>query len=43
MPATIKELAAYSDELLQAKRFHDYCPNGLQVEDAPKSSACSAG
>ena len=32
MPSTIKEVAAYSNELLQVKRFHDYCPNGLQVE-----------
>jgi dinuclear metal center YbgI/SA1388 family protein len=26
------ELAAYLDELLEAGRFRDYCPNGLQVE-----------
>lgn len=26
------ELAAYLDDLLEAARFRDYCPNGLQVE-----------
>jgi dinuclear metal center YbgI/SA1388 family protein len=26
------ELAAYLDRLLEAARFRDYCPNGLQVE-----------
>jgi dinuclear metal center YbgI/SA1388 family protein len=29
------ELAAWLDELLEARRFDDYCPNGLQVEGAP--------
>ncbi|MCY3803348.1 MAG: Nif3-like dinuclear metal center hexameric protein [Gammaproteobacteria bacterium] len=29
---TIQELAQYTDTLLQADRFQDYCPNGLQVE-----------
>jgi dinuclear metal center YbgI/SA1388 family protein len=28
------ELAAYLDTLLEAGRFKDYCPNGLQVEGA---------
>ena len=28
------ELAAYLDDLLEARRFADYCPNGLQVEGA---------
>ena len=27
-----EELAAYLDVLLEAPRFRDYCPNGLQVE-----------
>ncbi len=27
-----EELRAYLDELLEAARFRDYCPNGLQVE-----------
>lgn len=26
------ELGAYCDELLQARTFSDYCPNGIQVE-----------
>ena len=26
------ELAVYLDNLLEAARFRDYCPNGLQVE-----------
>jgi dinuclear metal center YbgI/SA1388 family protein len=26
------ELQCYLDELLQVDRYHDYCPNGLQVE-----------
>ncbi|MDH3831375.1 MAG: Nif3-like dinuclear metal center hexameric protein, partial [Gammaproteobacteria bacterium] len=25
-------LVDYCDQLLEADRFHDYCPNGLQVE-----------
>lgn len=29
---TIQELTQYTDTLLQADRFQDYCPNGLQVE-----------
>ena len=29
---TITELVAYTDRLLQAAEFQDYCPNGLQVE-----------
>lgn len=29
---TIQELTQYTDALLQADRFKDYCPNGLQVE-----------
>jgi len=27
-----EELTRYLDELLEAGRFRDYCPNGLQVE-----------
>lgn len=29
---SLRELVAYCDELLEARRFDDYCPNGLQVE-----------
>lgn len=43
MPATVKEIVAYSDELLQAKRFQDYCPNGLQVEGRPEISRLLSG
>jgi dinuclear metal center YbgI/SA1388 family protein len=34
MPAT-HDLVRYLDELLDAPRFRDYCPNGLQVEGRP--------
>ncbi len=30
--ASLHELAAWLDDTLQAGRFRDYCPNGLQVE-----------
>ncbi|MBL8394805.1 MAG: Nif3-like dinuclear metal center hexameric protein [Candidatus Accumulibacter sp.] len=30
------ELTHYLDELLEAGRFRDYCPNGLQVEGRPE-------
>ncbi len=32
----IQELTQYLDELLQVKRFKDYCPNGLQVSGKHK-------
>ncbi|MDP2247105.1 MAG: Nif3-like dinuclear metal center hexameric protein [Nitrosomonadales bacterium] len=28
----IKELIDYTGQILEVERFHDYCPNGLQVE-----------
>ncbi|MGD8484227.1 MAG: Nif3-like dinuclear metal center hexameric protein [Thioalkalispiraceae bacterium] len=28
----LRELISYCDDLLEAERFRDYCPNGLQVE-----------
>lgn len=31
-----RELAAWLDATLQAPRFKDYCPNGLQVEGKPR-------
>jgi len=31
-----RELAAWLDAALQAPRFKDYCPNGLQVEGKPQ-------
>jgi dinuclear metal center YbgI/SA1388 family protein len=30
------EMAAWLDALLESPRFADYCPNGLQVEGAPR-------
>lgn len=30
------ELATYLDGVLEPARFHDYCPNGLQVEGRPE-------
>jgi len=29
-------LTHYLDELLEAARFKDYCPNGLKWKDAPR-------
>ena len=43
MSSTIKEIAEYSNELLQIKRFRDYCPNGLQVEGRSEVSRLVAG
>ncbi|KAA0874072.1 Nif3-like dinuclear metal center hexameric protein [Nitrincola tapanii] len=31
-----KRLVEYCDDLLQSRRFSDYCPNGLQVEGSQK-------
>jgi len=30
------DLSDYLDECLEAGRFRDYCPNGLQVEGRPE-------
>lgn len=32
MPVDLQHLVNYTDTLLQAERFADYCPNGLQVQ-----------
>lgn len=32
---TLKALVDYTDSLLSAEQFNDYCPNGLQVEGRP--------
>ncbi len=37
------QLHSYLDELLDAARFKDYCPNGLQVEGAPEVHHVVAG
>ena len=34
MPILLNTLVAHCDTVLQAARFKDYCPNGLQVEGA---------
>ena len=31
----LKQLVAYTNDLLEIERFQDYCPNGLQVEGRP--------
>ena len=33
--ASLPDLLAYTDDLLEVYRFKDYCPNGLQVEGRP--------
>ena len=33
---TLKALVDYTDSLLSAGQFNDYCPNGLQVEGRPE-------
>lgn len=38
-----EELVRYLDELLEAARFRDYCPNGLQVEGAGEVARIVAG
>jgi dinuclear metal center YbgI/SA1388 family protein len=32
MPAMLMDLVKYLDGLLAIEKFHDYCPNGLQIE-----------
>ncbi|MBA4503106.1 Nif3-like dinuclear metal center hexameric protein [Marinobacterium marinum] len=36
MSVSIKQVVEYCDQLLEAGRFRDYCPNGLQVEGRPQ-------
>ncbi|GAB3286601.1 Nif3-like dinuclear metal center hexameric protein [Parahaliea aestuarii] len=36
MPVSLRELQQELDRLLQPRQFHDYCPNGLQVEGRPQ-------
>ena len=33
--ASLPDLLAYTDDLLEVHRFKDYCPNGLQIEGKP--------
>lgn len=37
------EIVAYCDELLDARSFEDYCPNGLQVPGAAEVSRVATG
>ena len=37
------DLRAYLDGLLEAPRFRDYCPNGLQVEGKPETKRILCG
>jgi dinuclear metal center YbgI/SA1388 family protein len=39
----LQELVAYTDVLLQAGAFRDYCPNGLQVEGRERVGRLVAG
>ena len=38
-----EDLVQYLDELLEAGRFKDYCPNGLQVEGSGEVRSIVAG
>lgn len=39
----LKDLVAYTDDLLEIDRFQDYCPNGLQVEGKPQIQRLVSG
>lgn len=39
----LRELVAYTDDLLEVYRFKDYCPNGLQVEGRSAVSRLISG
>lgn len=39
----LRELISYTDDLLQAGAFRDYCPNGLQVEGRAQVERLVAG
>ncbi len=39
----LKDLRDYIASLLQTERFHDYCPNGLQVEGRTKIQRIATG
>lgn len=40
---TLKALVDYTDKLLSAGQFSDYCPNGLQVEGRPEVQRLVSG
>ncbi len=39
----LKQLVAYTNDLLEIERFPDYCPNGLQVEGKPRVERLVSG
>src|SRR5210317_891995 len=39
----LRELTSYCDDLLEADRFRDYCPNGLQVEGSKQVNKIVTG
>lgn len=39
----LKELVAYTNDLLEIDRFQDYCPNGLQLEGKPQIQRLISG
>ena len=41
--ADLFEIEAYCDSLLEASRFSDYCPNGIQVEGRAEVSRLVGG
>ena len=41
--AATADVVRYLDETLEAARFKDYCPNGLQVEGRPRIGKVVAG
>lgn len=43
MPVDLQQLVTYTDNLLQAGRFADYCPNGLQVQGRPQVARVVSG
>jgi dinuclear metal center YbgI/SA1388 family protein len=43
VPARLKDILDEIDRLLQPARFHDYCPNGLQVPGADEIETIATG
>ena len=43
MSVALAELLRHLDQTLQPGRFHDYCPNGLQVEGRPEVARLATG
>jgi len=39
----VKDLLNYANNILEIERFHDYCPNGLQVEGKPSIKKIISG